>query len=316
MNITPHKSVLLREVIDILAPIQNGIFIDATFGAGGYTKEILSKGAAQVYGIDQDPEVEKFAIELQKEFKSKFHFIHSNFSNLSGLLKENKIPKADGVIFDLGMSSMQVDQGERGFSFNKFGNLDMRMSKEGVTAANFINTVSEIELADILYKYGEEKQSRKIARLIVERRKEQPIYDTIRLAQIVREALPHQKKGKIDPATKTFQAIRIFINDELEVLKNALNEVANILKPGGRLIVVSFHSLEDKIVKEFLRANSAPKVAVSKYKKVEVYNPYRFKIFNRKIISPTEEEVDFNVRARSARLRAAIRTDFNGDTKC
>lgn len=316
MSKLPHQPVLLQEVLEYLEPLKDGIFIDATFGAGGYTTAILKKGAKKVYSIDQDPDVKEFVASFQEKFGSRFHFVNSNFVNLLTLKEKGEIEKADGIVFDLGVSSMQLDRGERGFSFSKNGSLDMRMSKDGLSAEDFLNQTGEEELADVIYRFGDEKYSRRIAKLIIQRRNESPITDTLALAAIIKEAIPYKGKDRIDPATRTFQAIRIYINDELSVLEKTLDTVAELLNPGGRLVVVSFHSLEDRIVKEFLKNNSAPKVAISKYKKNNIIDNYKFAILNKKVITPTEDEIKTNVRSRSARLRGAIRTDFRENPEC
>jgi 16S rRNA (cytosine1402-N4)-methyltransferase len=300
---SPHYPVLVSEIIENLKPENNKRYLDCTFGAGGYTQAILAASNCFVTAIDQDPNVLKYTTKLQAEYKERFQFIEGNFANAKELLKGIQY---DGVVLDLGVSSMQLDEGERGFSFMRDGNLDMRMNSSGYSAADFIAGASEAEIADVIYKYGEEVQSRQIAKMIVEERQKEPIISTLKLAEIVRNSM-HYRKAKIDPATKTFQAIRIYINKELESLEHFLNNLNDILKPGARILVVSFHSLEDSIVKSFFKAHSAKKVARSKYAKEPENNDISkwLKTITKKPILPTSKEILENHRSRSARLRVA-----------
>ncbi len=300
---SPHRSVLLNEVIEYLSIKDGGRYLDCTFGAGGYTRAILSKGDCYVTAIDQDPTVIKFANDLSSDYGDRFNFIQTNFSEVASRL-QGKI--FDGVVLDLGISSMQVDQAARGFSFMQDGPLDMRMSVTGMSAAEFLETASEQEIADIIYKYGEEVQSRAIAKNIVYYRQTGRIDTTLKLAEIVRQS-KHYRSEKIDPATKTFQAIRIYINDELGALERFLANAEGLLVPGGRIIVVSFHSLEDSIVKNFFKESSVKKIAKSKYSK-EINNFPEGKwlqIITKKPLVPSRAEVQDNPRSRSAKLRVA-----------
>ncbi len=299
-----HCPVLLGEVLEHLACKPQGSYLDCTFGAGGYSKALLNiNDEIKVTALDQDPTVIRFADNLKNEFGNRFDFIQSNFADCAQTLLKKKF---DGIVLDLGISSMQVDTAERGFSFMQDGPLDMRMSNKGLSAHEWIMSAPEHEIADVIYKYGEEVQSRAIARAIVEYRLNDQIDTTLKLAEIVREAM-HYRHGKIDPATKTFQAIRIFINKELYALEKLLNEFRDLLNDGGMIAIVSFHSLEDSIVKNFFKSNSAKKVSKSKYAKdIEEYKEHEWlKVITKKPISPTREEVTLNIRARSAKLRIA-----------
>ena len=299
----PHCSVLLDEVLEHISLKDNGKYLDCTFGAGGYTKALLQKVDCFVTGLDQDPTVKKFANAVKDEFGEKFDFMKTNFADAKNKLSGKKF---DGIVLDLGISSMQVDSAERGFSFMHDGPLDMRMGNDGISAKEFIASASEEDIANVIYKYGEEVQSRQIASNIVKMRAVEPIETTLQLADIVRNAM-HYRKGKIDPATKTFQAIRIYINKELESIEQILSDSEELLKPGGRILVVSFHSLEDSIVKNFFKEKSMKKVARSKYSKkpVEIEEGKWLKVITKKPVVPSREEVISNPRSRSARLRVA-----------
>src|SRR3990167_8925807 len=247
-----HKSVMLQEVLSAIAPKDGDIIVDGTFGRGGYTHAFLDAASCQVWGIDRDPEAVVVGSELEK-INPRFHMIEGAFGSMDALLTEENIQQVDAVALDIGVSSPQIDQPERGFSFSKDGPLDMRMSLQGPTAADLVNNLPEEELADILYTYGEERASRRIAKKIVATRKEHPIHTTRQLAELIYSVLPRFGKG-IDPATRTFQALRIKVNDELGELERGLESAERILAPGGRLAVVSFHSLEDRCVKRFMRS--------------------------------------------------------------
>jgi len=279
-----HIPVMLNEVIEQLTPKDSGIYVDCTFGAGGYSRKILESKDCKLYSIDQDPNVQEFATQLTQEFGDRFTFIQDNFSNLEKLEETHNLKKIDGIVFDLGVSSMQVDQAERGFSFNKDARLDMRMSQDGTDAWEVVNKYSEEDLADIIYYYGEERFSRRIAKNIVQSRKEKPINSTLELAAIVKSSI--RKTGKNNPATKTFQAIRVYVNDELKVLKKAIDTAFHLLSEDGVIIIVSFQGLEDKIVKEFVSNNDNAKA---------------------KIYKPTSLEIKENPRSRSAKLRTIRR---------
>ncbi|GAB4163922.1 MAG: 16S rRNA (cytosine(1402)-N(4))-methyltransferase RsmH [Rickettsiaceae bacterium] len=298
-----HYPVLLAEVLEHLSLKDGNKYLDCTFGAGGYTKAILASKDCQVIALDQDPTVKIFADEVKREFGDKFAFMQTNFVNAAQKLDGNKF---NGIVLDLGISSMQVDQAERGFSFMQDGPLDMRMSNKGITAAEFLETAEESEIANVIYKYGEEVQSRSIAKAIVEYRQKSSIDTTAKLADIVRNSM-HYRNGKIDTATKTFQAIRIFINKELESLEQFLAISESLLLPGGRLVVVSFHSLEDSIVKNFFKSHSLKKVAKSKYaKEPEIIEDGKWlKVVTKKPVVPSRAEILLNNRSRSAKLRAA-----------
>ena len=302
-----HSSVLLKEVLHFLAPKKGEKFLDCTFGAGGYSRAILDNCDCKVVGVDRDPTVKFFVDNLKDKYKHHFDFIQADFGSLTDRLAGVKF---DGIVLDLGVSSMQLDNADRGFSFMYDGPLDMRMSTTGMSAAEFVNQASEQKIADVIYKYGEETASRKIASRIVLERNLEAIATTERLAKIVRSAIGF-RKSKIDLATKTFQAIRIFINNELEQLENFLEKVSSILSPGGRLVVVSFHSLEDSIVKHFFKENSSKIVAQSKYaRRIPDADPEKWlKILTKKPVSPSEQELRANIRARSAKLRAAVKIE-------
>lgn len=303
---------MINEVMEYLKPKDGEVYVDCTFGRGGYTKRMLDSANVDVFSIDRDPDAKEFAKIFQRELKNgdKFHFLEGNFGDIEMLLKEQNIEKVDAIILDLGISSVQVDDASRGFSFSKEAKLDMRMSKQGYSAYDFINESDERTIADIIYKYGEEHKAFRIAKKIVEARKESPITTTTELADIVRSVFPY-KNNKIDSATKTFQAIRIHINDELKSLEAALDASENLLREGGRLIVVSFHSLEDSIVKQFLKNRCKKEEGHSRYfpsDDVEEFVP-TFKYLAKKAVKPSREEVLENVRSRSARMRAAMRVN-------
>jgi 16S rRNA (cytosine1402-N4)-methyltransferase len=299
----PHCSVLLSEVLEHISPKNGGKYLDCTFGAGGYTKAILKKADCFVTSLDQDPTVEKYVNEVKSEFGNKFDFVLTNFADAKEKLGGRKF---DGIVLDLGISSMQVDIAERGFSFMQDGPLDMRMGNRGISAKEFIEFASEEEIANVIYKYGEEVQSRQIAKNIVKMRELTPIETTLQLAEIVRDSM-HYRKGKIDPATKTFQAIRIYINKELESIERLLADLEDMLEPRGKILVVSFHSLEDSIIKSFFKEKSMKKVARSKYStdQIKIEDGKWLKLITKKPIVPSREEVMNNPRSRSARLRVA-----------
>ncbi|MEM9470146.1 MAG: 16S rRNA (cytosine(1402)-N(4))-methyltransferase RsmH, partial [Pseudomonadota bacterium] len=254
---TEHFPVMIQEVLDAVNPQDGDVIIDGTFGAGGYSRAFLDRANCTVIAIDQDPEALVRAATFEKDYGARFVFIPGRFGDVSKLLQSKGFDQVDAFVLDVGVSSMQIDQAERGFSFQKDGPLDMRMNnKEGPSAADLVANLPEEELANIIYQYGEERYSRRIARKIVEVRQENPINTTNVLADLVRSVVPCSPKDKIDPATRTFQALRIAVNDELGELERALKESELILSEGGRLVIVSFHSLEDRIVKNFLRDKS------------------------------------------------------------
>lgn len=306
----PHIPVLLNEMLEYLSPQEGQLYVDATFGAGGYSKAILKSANCHLIGIDRDHEVQPFVHEMQQAFPERFQFIEGQFSELERLLNQHNIQGVDGIILDIGVSSMQLDTALRGFSFQQNGPLDMRMGGQGITAQEVVNHSSEKELADIIYAYGDEHKSRAIARQIVLHRAEKPIETTGELANIVRKVF---KGGyyPIDPATKTFQAIRIYINEELDELTKVLHAAERVLRPNGRLIIVCFHSLEDRIVKQFLLARSQKLPGQSRHVPDQSHErpAPSFMLAKSGVIKPSEEEVKRNPRARSARMRCAFRTD-------
>jgi 16S rRNA (cytosine1402-N4)-methyltransferase len=302
-NLTQHVPVLIDEVIAALALHNGETAVDGTFGAGGYTRAILSAGAHKVVGFDRDPD----AIEAGPSLVSdpRLTLIEERFSQMDRALAERGIGLVDAIALDIGVSSMQVDRAERGFSFQADGPLDMRMSRSGQTAAEFLNTADEAEIARVLREYGEEPRARAIARAIVAAR---PVERTAQLAAIVRRTTGFRPGQKSDPATRTFQAIRIHLNAELDELEEGLEAAERSLKPGGRLAVVTFHSLEDRIVKRFFRERSGGNPAGSRHRPalVDPVEPTFERVA--KPVSPSERELAANPRARSARLRSAIRT--------
>lgn len=309
----PHISVMLDEVLVALKPAAGEVYADGTFGAGGYSRAILDTANCQVIGIDRDKSALWMGEDLKKIYGSRLHLQHGCFSDVQNLAQSAGFEKIDGFVLDLGVSSMQIDQAERGFSFRFDGPLDMRMNQDGgeISAADIVNQWEEKDIADIIWRYGEERHSRRVARLIVEARKENPITRTGALADIVRAAIPRTHGDKIDPATRTFQALRIVVNREMEELEEALQASLSVLKPGGRLVVVTFHSLEDRIVKNFMQEHAGYAARSSRHMPdVSLQNSpaIAFTLPSRKAIHPTNHEMDINPRARSAKLRLAIRT--------
>lgn len=300
----PHIPVMLDEVLEALSPADNEVYVDGTFGAGGYSTAILKTAQCNVIGIDRDPTAIASGQEVVKTFLPRLKLVQDKFGNVENLLDE----KIDGFVLDIGVSSMQIDQAERGFSFMRDGPLDMRMG-EGETAADIVASMEEEDLANLIYKYGEDRQSRRIAKAIVVAREQQKIETTLQLAEIVEKAIPRKWGDKIHPATRTFQALRIAVNDELGELERALEASIRILKPGGRLVVVTFHSLEDRIVKNFLRDHSDKVESKNKYAANDVQITQPFELLERKAVLATKKEASINPRARSAKLRAAIRTE-------
>ena len=301
MTEQPHAPVLLNEVLAALKPEAGQIVIDGTFGAGGYSRAILATGAT-VVAFDRDPTAANFAESIK--VTGRFRLIEDRFSRM-----EAYVPAADGVALDLGVSSMQLDEAERGFSFMRDGPLDMRMSADGVSAADLVNTESQDDLARILFVYGEEHKSRRIASAIVRRRAETPFTRTLDLAEVVERALGGRKGAKVHPATRTFQALRIAVNEELAELESGLAAAERILAEGGVLAVVTFHSLEDRIVKAFFteRAGRLPGGSRHAPPKVAGRAPTFSLVFNG-AKAPSAAEVAANPRARSAKLRAGVRT--------
>jgi 16S rRNA (cytosine1402-N4)-methyltransferase len=303
-----HTPVLLNEVIRTINPQSGKLYFDATFGWGGYTKKLLDSCACEVIAIDQDPKVKSRAKEFKREYGTRFNFIEGKFSEICSVLKKLNTKKVDGFMFDIGVSSMQLDNPQRGFSFNKEGPLDMRMGTSELTAEEFINSVSEDELADIIYNYGDERKSRRIAKLIVEHRKINPKKTKLHLADIVLKANPKKNNHKKHPATKTFQAIRIYLNDEFNELFAGLTNAEQALSEDGKICVVTFHSLEDKIVKNYFYKSSGMDYSSYKNLPVETNDSEASLIPGKKAIKPSKEEIETNIRARSAKLRYATRT--------
>ena len=300
----PHIPVLLRPLLQAVAPV-SGDWADGTFGAGGYTRGLLDAGADWVCGIDRDPMVFDMAADWVAEYGDRLALREGTFSDLDELAGR----PLDGVVLDLGVSSMQLDLADRGFSFMRDGPLDMRMSQSGPTAADIVNHADEETLADILYHYGEERASRRIARAIVRARAEAPFETTLQLASVVEKCLPHSKPGQSHPATRSFQAIRIAVNDEFGQLIDGLEAAERALKPGGKLAVVTFHSMEDRVVKRFFQARASEGGGGSRYAPQEAAETPRFKLTPRKAIAPDADELAVNPRSRSSRLRVATRTD-------
>ena len=299
----PHTPVLLRPLLDAVAPVR-GDWIDGTFGAGGYTAGLLTAGAETVLGIDRDPSAQATAQAFVAKWGTRFSFALDTFSNLDRAAGK----LVDGVVLDLGVSSMQLDQAERGFSFMRDGPLDMRMGADGPSAADLVNTASERTLADILFNYGEERAARRIARAIVAKRADIPIVTTGQLAEIVAGCLPRPKPGQSNPATRSFQAIRIAVNDEYGQLVAGLEAAERALRPGGLLAVVSFHSVEDRIVKRFLLDRADAGGGGSRHAPERAKREPGFKTLG-KALGPDQQELAENPRARSAKLRVAQRLD-------
>ena len=299
---------MLAEALDALAPRDDGHYVDGTFGGGGYAAAVLSAARCTLWAIDRDPEAIRRGAALAVQFPGRLHLLQGRFGDMLSLLGGQGVERLDGLVLDLGVSSFQIDDPGRGFSFRHDGPLDMRMGADGVSAADLVNALDESALADVLYRLGEERLSRRVARAIVQARAEAPIATTARLADIIRGVVPRDRNG-IDPATRSFQALRLRVNDELGEVERALDAAAQLLAPGGRLVVVSFHSLEDRIVKRFLLDEAGRAPAPSRH----VPGPDRptsprFDLLTPRARRPSDGEIAANPRARSARLRAAIRT--------
>lgn len=297
-----HFPVMLPQVLEALNPESGKLYVDATFGNGGYSEAILKAADCKLIALDRDPTVLPRAEELKKTYGNRFDFRPGQFGDFADLVPE----EIDGAVFDIGVSSMQLDQAERGFSFAKDAPLDMRMSQDGTSAADLVNTLKEEDLANLIYKYGEERKSRQIAHRIAETRKGKTIATTKELAQIIYSVI-RPTPGSIDPATRTFQALRIAVNDELGELENGLAGATLRLKSKGRLVVVDFHSLEDRIVKNFLKEKAGRTAHVSRYLPVaEIKQDADFSECS-KVILPSPEEVAQNPRSRSAKLRYGVK---------
>ena len=318
-----HLPVMLDEVLSKLDPQPDGIYLDGTFGGGGYARAILTHAPCTLWAIDRDPQAIERGRALLRELASdaqrsamRLNLIEGSFGDMLALLAARGVDRLDGVVLDLGVSSFQIDQPERGFSFRHDGPLDMRMSGRGSSAADLVNTLPEAELADVLYEFGEERLSRRIARSIVAARASRPIETTLQLAGIIRAVVPADRSGRLDPATRSFQALRIRVNDELGEIERGLAAAASLLGPGGRLVVVSFHSLEDRIVKRFMTtlAGRLPSPSRHDPRGLEASHgrhgrspSARFRLLDNRALRPTPGETSVNPRARSARLRSLER---------
>ena len=303
---SPHLSVLLNEVVEAVAPGPGRLIVDGTFGAGGYSRAFLERGA-DVIGFDRDPTVQPHAERLAADFGDRFRLVERRFSEMEDELGEQA---CDGVALDIGVSSMQLDQAERGFSFQKDGPLDMRMGADGPTAADLVNTMDHGPLAKLLRDYGEERESGRIATAILRRRAVEPFSRTLDLAAVIEKALGGRRGAPVHPATRSFQALRIAVNDELGELEAGLRAAERILRPGGRLAVVTFHSLEDRLVKRFLAERAGKTGSGSRHLPPQAQGPApTFELIGKGAIEATPEETSVNPRSRSARLRAARRTE-------
>jgi 16S rRNA (cytosine1402-N4)-methyltransferase len=290
-----HEPVMTREVLAYLAPERGGVFVDCTVGLGGHSKALLEAGATRLIGLDRDPEALPLAARTLDGWRDRVELVHSDYRNFAAVLEERGIARVDGVLADLGMSSFQLESEGRGFSFQREGPLDMRMDTTGgATAAELLRDAEESEIADAIYRYGEERFSRRIARSIVYMRQQAAIETTSQLAAIVRRAIPGRGFSRIDPATRTFQALRIWVNRELEGLDDFLAAVAERLQTGARMVVITFHSLEDRIVKHTMRALAQREHAL-------------IRVLTKKPVLPQPDEIEHNPRARSAKLRVAER---------
>ncbi|CAN0409879.1 unnamed protein product [Discosporangium mesarthrocarpum] len=305
-----HEPVMIDEVIAAIQPRDGGRYVDGTFGAGGYTSAILDAADCRVWAIDRDPDAIAGAARLVEKYAGRLTVIEGRFGDIAEILSRQGVEAVDGIAFDFGVSSMQIDDPDRGFSFRHDGPLDMRQGKDGLSATDLVNDADESVLADIIFKYGEERQARRIARAIVNARADAPITRTGQLADIVRSSYRGGRSSKTDPATRTFQAIRIQVNEELDEIERGLSGAEIVLAPGGRLAVVSFHSLEDRIVKEFLRTHSGEVPTVSRH--MPAATPAGpapcFTLVRRGAQKPGDAETKRNPRSRSARLRVAERT--------
>lgn len=313
ISASPHYPVMLPEVLAALAPADGEVHVDGTFGAGGYSTALLGAATIHLYAIDRDRTALARGEALAQAYGHRFTRLHGCFGEIEQLLADAGVNAVDGIVVDLGVSSMQIDQAERGFSFRFDAPLDMRMDRDGGgrTAADLVNNLDAGDLADIIFQYGEERLSRRIARAIVAARAESPLETTGQLAAIVRAVVPKSPKDTIDPATRTFQALRIAVNDELGEIERLLLAAEKLLRPGGRLVVVSFHSLEDGIVKQFLTERSGRGSRGSRYlpESVGDRSDPTFTLPTKKAVFPSDNEIAENPRSRSARMRVGVRTD-------
>jgi 16S rRNA (cytosine1402-N4)-methyltransferase len=303
-----HIPVLLDEVVEVLDPNLGDVLVDGTFGDGGYSRALLAAGAS-VVALDRDPDAIADGRPLSAAAKGRLTLVRGRFGALDWISRAAGYDEVDGVVLDVGVSSMQIDRAERGFSFMHDGPLDMRMSREGPTAADLVNNLDQKTLTRIISLLGEEKKAVPIAKAIVDARQQQPLSRTEELAELVESVVGRRGNDPIHPATRTFQALRIAVNQELAELAGALGAAERILRPGGRLVVVTFHSLEDRIVKRFLADRCKTQPTGSRHLPAEPVEPPTFHLLNKGPIGPSDEEVEENPRARSAKLRAAIRTD-------
>lgn len=315
----PHIPVLLLEVLKALDPKTGETYLDTTFGAGGYTTAVLEAADCRVVALDRDPAAIAAGADLVRRYAPRLSLLQTAFGDLEKALHGAGVAQVDGIVFDIGVSSMQLDEAERGFSFQKDGPLDMRMFaagdgtavEDGESAADVVNTYEQDDIANILFELGEERRSRAIARAIVERRRLAPFERTRDLASLIENLIGRGAGKGIHPATRTFQALRLFVNDELGQLEKGLLAAERVLKPGGRLCVVTFHSLEDRIVKRFLSERAGKRTGASRHlpmQSIKLQSP-SFEILNPRPLTPSKGELDVNPRARSARLRVAVRTD-------
>jgi 16S rRNA (cytosine1402-N4)-methyltransferase len=314
-----HLPVMLREVMACLAPRDGGVYLDGTFGGGGYAAAVLDAAACTLWAIDRDPAAIARGAVLAQRYPGRLHLLQGSFADMVQLLGDAGVERLDGVVLDLGVSSFQLDDPARGFSFRADGPLDMRMGDSGTTAADLVNKLAEAELADTLYQLGEERLSRRIARAIVAARAEAPITTTGRLASIIRAVVPTDRRPghrPIDPATRSFQALRIRVNDELGPIERALGQAADLLAPGGRLVVVSFHSLEDRLVKRFMTEATGRAPAPSRHdpRGLVARDASLFRLVTGRALRPADDELAANPRARSARLRVIERLAPPGGT--
>ena len=304
-----HIPVMLDEVTAALNPDAGKTLIDATFGNGGYSHHFLTTAGCRVAAIDRDPEAIARGQAMVNAFEGRFSLFEGPFSTIRQLVKDSEFEQVDGIVFDLGVCSTQLDEAERGFSFRQDGPLDMRMTPVGENACDVVNGYSEADIADILWRYGEERASRRIARAITKARASCPIERTGQLADIIHSVMPRPKPGQPDSATRSFQALRIHVNRELDELETALEACEHLLKPDGILVVVSFHSLEDRFVKHFMAEKSGRKARPSRHRpELEAETPPVYALMTRKAVLPSADEEQHNPRARSARLRVAKRT--------
>ena len=308
-RVSPHIPVLINDILSIAAPVK-GRWLDGTLGAGGYTKALLEAGAEHVTGIDRDPSVFAPLQRLADTFEGRLHFVEDVFSNLADY--ESAL---NGIVLDLGVSSMQLDEEARGFSFMRDGPLDMRMSQAGQSAANLVNNLCEADLANILFAYGEERASRRIARALVSRRQSQPFERTLDLAGVIEGVLPRSKPGQMHPATRSFQALRIAVNSEFDEIFHGLQNAEDALVPGGLLMVVTFHSIEDRMVKRFFQMRSGQGQNANRFAPEMKSAQPTFDLVTRKAVVAVAEELDRNPRARSARLRVGRRTNALRSTR-